>query len=99
MSERTRADIMHDIEGRHFGRCIDQLWGAGRRTLVELMDYPKAKRTVIVVKHFETSVPKSGSSKPWPDLTAVGVYVPVEDDTNSWTGIDEALTKLEAATK
>lgn len=41
MTTKANSDIMHDIEGRHFGHCVDQMWGAGRRTLIELMDYPK----------------------------------------------------------
>ncbi len=94
-AQRTRADTMHDIEGRHFGRCLDQVWGAGRRTLIELMEYPKAKATVIVVKRFERSVPQSGSSKPWPDITSAYVYLETEDHTNTWTGLEAALEAYE----
>lgn len=94
-TERARSDIMHDIEGRHFGRCIDQIWGAGRRTLIELMDFPKAKTTVVVVKQYERAVPRSGSGKPWPDLEACYVYAPVADQTNTWEGLDAALSALE----
>jgi hypothetical protein len=92
----VNASTMHDIEGRHFGRCVDQVWGTGRRTLIELMDYPKARCQVVVVKQYDAPVPKSGSGKLWPALTSCYVYVPIEDDSNTWTGLDEALTKFEA---
>lgn len=91
--DKTNSDIMHDIEGRHFGRCLDQVWGAGRRTLIELMDYPKAKCQVVVVKQFDKPVPRNSSS--WPDLIATYVYVPLKDEDNTWTGLDLALDEFE----
>jgi hypothetical protein len=94
-AKSVNADIMHDIEARHFGRCVDQVWGAGRRTLIELMDYPKARCQVVIIKQYDDAVGKSPSGK-WPDLISCYVYVPIEDDSNTWTGLDAALTKFEA---
>lgn len=91
----TNSDTMHDIEGRHFGRCLDQVWGAGRKTLIELMDYPKARCQVVVVKHYDTAVPRSASGKPWPELIATYVYIPVADESNTWDGLDKALYDFE----
>lgn len=93
---QTNNDTMHDIEGRHFGRCVDQVWGAGRRTLIELMDYPKARCQAVVVKQYDTPVPKMASSKPWPDLISAYVYIPVNDESNTWAGLDAALSDYEA---
>jgi hypothetical protein len=86
---------MHEIEGKHFGRCVDQVWGAGRRTLIELMDYPKARCQAVIVKQFDSPAPKQDSSKPWPDLISAYVYIPVEDESNTWAGLDQALRKFE----
>jgi hypothetical protein len=96
---RTNSDKMHDIEGRHFGRCVDQLWGAGRRTLIELMNYPKARCQAVVVKQYDEPVPKFSSGKPWPDLISAYVYIPVDDDSNTWAGLDQALTAFETVRK
>lgn len=93
-AQQTNSDRMHEIEGKHFGRCIDQLWGTGRRTLIELMDYPKARCQVVVVKQFDSSVPKMGT-RDWPDLIATYVYVPIGDTDNTWDSLDEALRKFE----
>lgn len=96
-AQRPRADIMHDVEARHFGRCIDQVWGGGRLSLIELMEYPKARCTAVIVKRFESAVPKEGSGKPWPDLIASYIYVPVEGDDNTWAGLERTLEAFEAS--
>lgn len=83
-----------ELEAKHFGRCIAQVWTDHRRRLVQLMDYPKAGCTAIVVKRFEHPVPPAGSRKPWPDLARCEVYLPITDDY-SWDGLDTALTKAE----
>lgn len=93
---KTNSDIMHDIEGKHFGRCLDQRWGVDRRTLVELMDYPKGRCQAVITKHYDRPVPRSGNGKPWPELIACHVYVPVDPDNNTWTGLDDALQKFES---
>lgn len=98
MTARTNNDIMHEIEGRHFGRCVDQMWGTGRRTLIELMEYQKAACQAVIVKQYAAPVPKSESSKPWPDLISAYVYVPVEDASNTWVGLDAGLTAYEEKT-
>lgn len=95
----ARRELMHDIEGRHFGRCLDQVWGAGRRTLIERLEFKNMGSgylTAVVVKMFEKPVPSMSSSKPWPDLAGVWVFVPLEDETNTWQGLDAALTAFEA---
>lgn len=88
--EKSRRDIMREIEEKHLGRCYDQAWGNGRRHLIELMELRGTRLNVVVVKQFEERVPTS-SSKPWPDLAGVWVYVPVEDGTNTWAELDEKL--------
>lgn len=95
VQSRPNADRMHDIEGKHFGRCVDQVWGYGRRTLIELMDYPKARCQAVIVKQFDGAAPRSGSGKPWPDLLSCYVYVPVDDASNTWEGLDRALDAYE----
>lgn len=95
--EKSNNERMYEIEGKHFGRCLDQLWGAGRRTLVELMDYPKARCQVVIVKQFDSPAPRAGMSKPWPNLIATYVYVPISDDSNTWDSLDDALCEFELA--
>lgn len=94
-SKRPRADRCHEIEGKHFGRCLQQAWSGDRRTLIEMMDWPKAKRVAIVVKQFEDRVPRTGSSKPWPDLASAQVYCAASDD-NTWDGLDADLSRIES---
>jgi len=97
-----RREIMHDLEARHFARCLDQLWGAGRRTLVERMEFKNMGSgylTAVVVKMFEKPVPKPESRKDWPDLTGVWVYVPIKDESNTFEGLDAALTAFVATQK
>lgn len=96
MTTKTNSDIMNDIEGRHFGRCIDQMWGTGRRTLIEVMDYPKGRGQAVIVKQYDSAVPRAGAGKPWPALTSAYVYLPAEDESNTWTGLDRALSDFEA---
>ncbi len=93
-STRPRADQMHDIEAKHFGRCIDQLWGSGRRSLIERMEWPKGGGTVMLVKHFAYGVPDGYGD--WPDLIGVQAYVEIHDD-GTWGGFDAKLTELENA--
>lgn len=90
MSKRPRDDRAREIERKHLGRCIDQLWGAGRRTLLELMDFPDARCQVILIKRFESRVPTRGSGE-WPDLTSLSVYVPIPDEGMTWESLDKAL--------
>lgn len=96
-TERNRRDILHDIEGRHFERCLNQVWSNNRRTLIEVMDWPKARRTIILIKNYEKPVPRSGSGRDWPDLESCYAYVPLDDDSNTWDGLEAALTKVEEA--
>lgn len=86
-----RHNTMRAIERKHLGRCIDQAWGNGRRNLIELMEIRGTHCNAVVVKQFESRVPTSGSSKPWPELAGCWVYVPIEDGDNTWTGLDEKL--------
>lgn len=48
--QRPRREIMAAIERKHLGRCLDQLWGTGRRVLVERMELKDHRSNVIVVK-------------------------------------------------
>ncbi len=98
MDNHPRYDRCREIEMKHLGRCLDQMWDQRRMTLIELMDYPKAKSQAILIKRFETPVPKSGSSKPWPDLLACYVFLPVDDKASmTWEGLDAALTTYEGS--
>jgi hypothetical protein len=96
-AQRKRSEIMHDIEGRHFERCLNQVWSNNRRTLIEVMDWPKARRQIILIKNFESRVPTRYSGRGWPDLESCYAYVPLDDETNTWAGLEEALIKLETA--
>jgi len=95
-TSRMRADAMHAIEGAHFGRCIEQAWDPTRQMLFEVMDYPKARCLAVIVKRFQKPVPKPGSGGQWPDLASAEVYLPVDDKSASWVGLDMALRKYEA---
>lgn len=91
-NERPRREIMRAIEEKHLGRCLDQAWGHGRRHLIELMEIRGTTKNAVVVKQYESRVPTSSSSKPWPELAGVWVYIPIEkDDDNTWEGLDRQL--------
>ena len=94
-----RHDTMRAIEEKHLGRCIDQAWGHGRRHLIELMEVRGTCRNAVVVKQFESRVPRDSSSKPWPDLAGVWVYVPIEDGENTWEELDQKLATFREANK
>lgn len=91
MGDKSRKEIMREIEEKHLGRCMDQAWGSGRRHLIELMEVRGTTNNCVVVKQFESRVPTSSSSKPWPELAGVWVYVPIEDKTNTWQELDDKL--------
>lgn len=96
--KRPNSDRMHEIEHKHFGQCLDQLWGQGRRTLIELMDWPKAGpgKRAILVKQFESPAPKPGSGRDWPDLMSCYVFTEIDDEkTMTWDGLDAALASRE----
>jgi hypothetical protein len=93
--EKTRHEIWREIERKHLGRCLDQVWGAGRRALIERMELIDHRSTVIIVKHFEKAVPKS-SARDWPELAGVYVYVPLPEHDRTW---EEADRELEAHRK
>ena len=94
--KRPNLERMAEIERKHFGRCFDQVWGAGRQTLIELLDYPKhgSGKRVMLIKTFEKPVPKSGS-RGWPDLMSCYCFTEVDDPSNTWDGLDAALNLLE----
>jgi len=94
-TSRMRADAMSAIEGAHFGRCREQMWDDRRQVLIEIMDYPKARTQVVVIKRYQAPVPKSAAGK-WPDLATAEVFLPVDDKSASWIGLDLALRKYEA---
>lgn len=89
---RLKEDRYREIEQKHFGRCLwQQVIEPGRRIVIECMHWPKGSGTALVVKHYEPGLPRPGSNKPWPDLLALYVYLPVADDQNTWDGLDAAL--------
>lgn len=96
-SQDTRSDAektMSGIEHDHFGQCMWQSILPSRTLMIEMFHYPKAKTYALVVKHFEKAIPRAGAGKPWPKMEASYVYLPV-DDTNTWVGLEQALTALE----
>ena len=95
--KQCHENQMKDIEHRHLGRCLWQMLSDSRMIMVELMDYPEAKSTVVVVKHYDKPIPKSGSSKPWPKLIASYIYAEI-DDSNTWDGLDKALEAMKKKT-
>lgn len=95
-----RRETMRAIEQKHFGRCLDQVWGENRRTLIERMELRDTPGLcAVVVKQYESRVPSMSSSKPWPELSGCWVYVPVEDGDNTWTGLDEKLAAFREINK
>ena len=90
--ERSHADQWKEIEDKHFGRCIWQVILPSKTIMVELLQFPAAETTALVVKHFDRRIP-TGSAGKWPEQTATYVYLPV-DDSNTWGGLDKALTDL-----
>jgi hypothetical protein len=60
--------------------------------LVECLWFPRIKATVIVCKHYDKPIPRDGSSKPWPEMTAAYVYAPIGGST--WESLDQALADL-----
>lgn len=89
--EKTRRMTMREIEERHLGRCLEQVWGYGRRSLIELMEVRGTNRNAVVIKQFEERVSTS-STKPWPELSGCWVFVPIEKDgDNTWVGLDQQL--------
>jgi hypothetical protein len=89
-TEKTRLQRWEEIERKHLGRCIDQVWGAGRRVLIEKMELKDHRSTVIVIKRFEKAVSKS-SSQPFPELEGVDVFVPLPARKFTWEETDEEL--------
>lgn len=96
--KKSRHDTMREIEEKHLGRCIDQVWAQGRRALIELMEVRGTARTAVVVKRFEERVSLS-SSKPWPELSGAWVYFQMEDKDNSWAELDRQLAEYREAHK
>jgi hypothetical protein len=93
----THADQWEAIETKHFARCIWQQMLPNRRTMVEMLEVRVRSgfSAAIVVKHFEGSIPRTGSSKPWPKHTGTYVYLEAKDG-NSWEGLDKLLTEYSA---
>jgi hypothetical protein len=94
--EKSRRDIAHEIEQKHFGRCLWQhVEPRYRQMVVECVEFGSGTGTAIVVRRYETGIPRPGQNKPWPELAGHYVYLPVTDD-NTWEGLDKALTALAA---
>lgn len=95
---KSRRGTLREIEDKHLGRCIDQVWAQGRRALIELMEVRGTTKTAVVIKRFEERVPTS-STKPWPELSGVWVYFQMEDKDNTWTELDKQLADYREANK
>jgi hypothetical protein len=87
--EKTRHERMQEIERKHLGLCMEQVWPTGRRCVIERRQLIDHRSTVVVIKWFEKSVPKN-SYAAWPEITSMDVYLPIQDD-NTFDGMDRAL--------
>jgi hypothetical protein len=89
----SKEDRWRAIERKHNANCLWSQIVGNRTILTECLYFPRLHSTVIVTKHYDKPIPRSGSAKPWPDMIGVWVYVPVGGST--WEELDEQLTELE----
>lgn len=90
----SNRETWHTIEGKHFGRCMWQQRSANGHGLMEGLIHKASGRIMIVEKMYAERLPRENSRKPWPELESINVYAPVDFHTNTWTGLDEALTEF-----
>lgn len=85
--ERSHAQEWEVIEQEHIDCCY---WQAKMpRTLIECLKLKNLPQAVIVVKTFDGRT----DGRKWPNHIGTDVYFPA-DDSNTWKGIDVALTEL-----
>jgi hypothetical protein len=89
--EKTKNEIWREIEAKHFGQCCWQQRSESGKGLMEGLIHKATGRIMIVEKMYEERLPKPYSSKPWPELIGLQVYAPVDNDNNTWDGLDVAL--------
>lgn len=99
VTDAKARHIYEGIEAKHFGRCVWQARLPDGKTIVECMEYPKAGMLAIVVKEHDGRLPHPESSRPWPELIGVQVYVPVDPNSNEWASLDRELTSFETVQK
>lgn len=90
--KRAREKRWNEIEHKHEARCLWQQAVGNRTILVECLDFPRIKAPLLIAKHFDTPIPRPGSSKPWPEMIACYVFAPIGG--NTWESLDDALTGM-----
>lgn len=99
MSDKSRRDIWHTIEGKHFGQCVWQQRSSSGKALMEGLVHKASGLIMIVEKHYEKRLPSPNRGGDWPELESVNVYAPVDFATNTWDGLDLALAEFGATKK
>jgi|SRR5215831_575481 len=86
-----RRDKWHEIEGRVFGRCMWQHISPNRRCMMEGLFHKTIDLIMIVEKTYVDPIPRSGSGKPWPELSGVVVYRQVAPEVSDWDEFEQRL--------
>jgi hypothetical protein len=93
MSEdKSKNEIWRELEAKHFGQCVWQQRSPNGKGLMEGLTHKATGRIMVVEKMYEERLPKPYSSKPWPDLIGLQVYAPVDSESETWDGLDVALS-------
>ena len=96
LTEPSKSERWHTIEGKHFGQCVWQQRSPNGKGLLEGLIHKATGRILIVEKFYEKKLPRDHSSTPWPELESVNVYAPLDPVTNTWDGLESALTRYGA---
>jgi hypothetical protein len=94
MGEKSRRETWDAIEWKHFGQCMWQQRLPNGKGLLEGRLHKATGRIFVVEKFYENKLPRSHTSKPWPELETVNVYAPVDAEGVTWDGLDVALTQF-----
>lgn len=89
---RDRAKRWAEIEDKHFGMCVWQQRSQNGRAMLEGLIHKATGQVLIVEKGYGSRLPSEISSKPWPLVEWVNVYAQLDRVTNTWDGLDQALT-------
>lgn len=87
-----RAKRWAEIEDKHFGMCVWQQRAPSGKAMLEGLIHKATGQILIVEKGYGSRLPSKNSSKPWPLVEWVNVYAQIDRATNSWDGLDQALT-------
>lgn len=92
----ARAESWRKIEDKHFGQCIWQQRSRNGKAFLEGLIHKASGQIMIIEKGYETRLPPENSSKPFPSVSWVNVYAAIDRATNTWDGLDVALTEFKA---